>query len=93
MLKDTEAEPCLQEFQGRRELAPDTVAKLDAFAEENELEMTEHERRRFLQNVQRWIETTPEGQVLTIRVSRLHGAPKPYPQYRPDPSHKAAPGG
>ncbi len=93
VLKDSETEPCFQEFQGRRELSPDTVAKLDAFASEQQLEMTEQERRRFLQKVQRWIETTPEGQVLTIRVSDLHGALKPYPQYRPDPDHKPAPGG
>ena len=93
VLKDTEMEPCLQEFQGRRELTPEAIAKVDSFAADQALEMTEHERRRFLQSVQRWIESTPDGQVLAIRVSELHGAPKPYPQYRPDPNHKSAPGG
>lgn len=86
VLEDTDERPLLQEFKGVRELTPIAEELLDGFLADNKIEMALNERRRLNDKVLRWLESTPDGQLLVLKISGIHGRPEPYSSYRPKPS-------
>ena len=83
ILQDTEAIPLLQEFKGIVELTEEAKGLLEGFFEKNEIDLGAFEKRRLQDKVLRWIEGTPEGQVLVFKISGLHGRAEPYASYQP----------
>jgi len=82
VLEDTAELPLLQEFQGIVELTPEAGETLDGFLADHKIEYSTYEQRRLQDKVLRWIESTPEGQVLVLKISGIHGRPEPYSSYR-----------
>jgi hypothetical protein len=82
MLDDAMATPLLQVFQGVTELTPEAMSKVDAFFTENGVALEGPERRRLHDKILRWIQSTPEGQVLVVRLSGLSGKIEAYSSYR-----------
>lgn len=83
VLEDTVEVPLLQEFRGVVELTQEAKSLLDEFLAEHEIDLGPYEKRHLQDKVLRWIESTPEGQVLVFKISGLHGRPEPYASYRP----------
>ncbi len=82
VLKNTTERPLLQEFQGRVELTFEAKERLQAFLVEARAEMAESDQRRFEEKVLRWIEGTPDGQILILKSGAMDGPFKLYPIYR-----------
>ena len=82
VLEHTESTPLLQEFKGVAELTPGAKAILQEFMAEHELDLGVFEKRRLQDRVLRWIESTPEGQVLVLKISGLHGRAEVYSSYQ-----------
>ncbi|MCP4898125.1 MAG: hypothetical protein GY906_14225 [bacterium] len=82
VLENTVENPLLQEFKGRVEMTGETHDTLNAFLVEAKAEMKENDQRRFEEKVVRWIEGTPEGQVLILKSGAFDGPYKLYPLYR-----------
>lgn len=83
ILDHTRQKPLLQKFKGMLGLTPKTRDLLDAFIKEQGMELNSHEIRRLREKVQRWIELTPNGRVLVLRVSGLFGKPDVYSSFQP----------
>jgi len=83
VLEDTDACPLLQEFKGVVELTVEAKKMLDDFLAEQGVELGKYERRRLHDKVLRWIEGTPPGRVLVIKISGLYGKPEAYSSYQP----------
>jgi len=73
ILDHTWEKSLLQKRDGILELTPDTTKRLDAFFSEQSFELNTHERRRLYEKVQRWVESTPNGRVLVLRMTGLSG--------------------
>jgi hypothetical protein len=82
ILEDTEEMPLLQEFKGVAELTTEAKKLLDDFFAKHEIDLGAYEKRRLQDKVLRWIEGTPEGQVLVFKISGLRGRPEPYASYQ-----------
>ncbi|MFV2074058.1 MAG: hypothetical protein ACC742_15610 [Thermoanaerobaculales bacterium] len=82
ILEDTSELPILQEFRGVVELTPAAGEILNGFLAENKIELSDYEKRRLMDKVLRWVEATPEGQVLVLKISGIHGRPEPYSSYQ-----------
>ncbi len=68
------------------ELSPSTRQRLAEYLESEEVELSKLDRRTFERKVLRWIEATPIGQILIIKITDLNGSPEPYARYQPRPT-------
>ncbi len=83
ILEKTDLRPLLQEFKGVRELTVLTKEQLHSFLAKQGIEFGKNETRRLHDKVLRWIEGTPAGRVLVIKISGLYGKPEAYSSYQP----------
>lgn len=83
ILEDTTEQPLLQEFQGNVELTQDAEKRLQGFLGSNDIELNSYELRKLEEKVRRWVEATPDGQSLVLKIGGLHGKREPYPSYVP----------
>ena len=83
ILDHTWQKPLLQKFKEMLELTPKTRDLLDAFIKDQGMELNSHEIRRLREKVQRWIELTPNGRVLVLRIGGLSGKPEVYSSFQP----------
>jgi len=74
-------DPLLREVQKRLELNAKAEGLIDGFLAESGIAYSPGERRRFLRKVVDWIQSTPEGHHLVLRVSALRGKLEPYASY------------
>ena len=65
------------------ELGATAAIMLGEFLDDHGIEMSRADRRRFDDKLVRWIEATPEGQALVLKVGGLRGQVEPYPSYVP----------
>lgn len=91
ILDHTWQKPLLQKFKDMLELTPKTRDLLDAFLKDQGMELNSHEIRRLREKVQRWIELTPNGRVLVLRISGLSGKPDVYSSFQPLESPEETP--
>ena len=89
VVEDTHEAPALQEFRGQIELAYEAKGRLMTFLEENHVSFNSYEQHAFEAKVVRWIQATPEGSALVIKVSGLQGKIEPYPTYAPKTQDQA----
>ncbi len=82
ILHDTVKKRLLQEFRGVRELTKETRELVDGFFAKQKVEHSDNEMRKVYDKVQKWIEGTPEGRVLVVKISGLSGKPEAYSSYR-----------
>ncbi len=78
-LEDTEMTPVLQSFKGQIELSYEAKEGIHKFLESNGIEFNAYKLNKFEQKVQQWVESTPQGHLLVIKISRLRD--EPYPSY------------
>lgn len=83
LLADLDERPLLQQFQGSIELTDAARELLTEFLEEHEISLGGYQRHKLDDAVQRWIEATPDGQVLVLKIGGLRGRLEPYPSYVP----------
>ena len=83
VLEDTDLRPLILTFKGITELTLGAKEALDEFLAEQSIELDSHERRRLDDKLLKWIEGTPLGQVLVIKLSGLSGKPQAYSSYQP----------
>ena len=83
VLEGHELSPLLQTFKGVTELTVDAKKRLENFLAEQSIELDTHELRRLHDKLLKWIEGTPLGQVLVIKLSGLSGKPQAYSSYQP----------
>jgi len=72
--------PLLREIRGQQELTDDAKELVTRFLDEHGLE-GETARHRLETRMLRWLEATPTGQVLVLKMGALTGRPEPYPTY------------
>ena len=82
ILHDTVKKRLLQEFRGVKELTKETRELVDDFFAKQNVKHSENEMRKIYDKVQKWIEGTPEGRVLVVKISGLSGKPEAYSSYR-----------
>ncbi len=83
VLEDSDAEPLLQEFKGTVELTETARGLLGGFLAGYGVELSSSSRRQLDHKVLRWLESTPDGHVLVLKMTTLHGYFEPYPVYEP----------
>lgn len=83
VLDNTISRPLLQTFRGVTDLTPEAISMVDEFFAKQGIEFKGPERRRFHDKVLRWIQSTPDGQTLVVRLSGLSGKAEAYSSYRP----------
>jgi len=83
ILEDTKERPLLQKFQGVVELTVEAKEQLDGFLTQQGVELGKYETHRIHDKVLRWIEGTPGGNVLVIKITGLFGKPEAYSRYQP----------
>jgi len=83
ILDHTWQKSLLQKRDGILRLTPKTAKMLDTFFADQSFELNSHERRRLYEKIQRWIESTPNGRVLVLRVSGLSGKPDVLSSFQP----------
>ena len=83
VLEDTDLRPLIPTFKGITELSLGAKEALDDFLAEQSIELDPDERRRLDDKLLKWIEGTPLGQVLVIKLSGLSGKPQAYSSYQP----------
>jgi hypothetical protein len=76
----TPERPLLRESGRQAELTDDAKQLVAAFLAEHGLE-GEAARHRLESRMLRWLEATPTGQVLVLKMGALTGRPEPYPTY------------
>lgn len=72
--------PLLRENQGQHELTDEAKELVARFLDEHNLEGPTA-RHRLETRLLRWLEATPTGQVLVLKMGALTGRPEPYPTY------------
>lgn len=72
--------PLLREIQGQQELTEEAKELVARFLDENDLRDATA-RHRLETRMLRWLEATPSGQVLVLKMGALTGRPEPYPTY------------
>jgi len=83
VLEHTFKEPLLRGQEGKFELTQRAVRLIDEFLTSAKLSYDTGERRRLYRQIARWLEATPEGMVLTLRIGGLSCRLEPYPRYEP----------
>ncbi len=83
ILENTDLRPLLQEFKGVIELTVLAKEQLHSFLAKQGIEFGKNDTRRLHDKVLRWIEGTPMGRVLVIKISGLYGKPEAYSSYQP----------
>lgn len=73
--------PLLRETVGQYELSDRARKRLVRFLDCHGIESDGHNLRRLELKIVRWIEATPDGQALVLKVGGLHGRSEPYPSY------------
>ena len=79
-LESTFQEPLLATVQGMTQLKAKTIEMLGDYLAENSIEMNASQLRKFHDKVKRWIEATPEDQVLVLKIGTLSN--EPYSSYK-----------
>ncbi len=82
-LEHTFQDPLLRGVEGKFELTTRAIRQIDEFLHNAQLDYDAGELRRFYRQVARWLEATPDGMVLTLRIGGLSGRAEPYPKYQP----------
>jgi hypothetical protein len=83
VLEDTDLRPLVLTFKGITELTLGAKEAMDEFLADQSIELDAGERRRLDDKLLKWIEGTPTGQVLVIKLSGLSGKPQAYSSYQP----------
>jgi hypothetical protein len=83
VLEDSVQTPLLQVFRGVSELTPQAKRLVEEFFAKQGIELEGNDRRRIHDKTLRWIQSTPEGHVLVIKLSGLSGRAEAYSSYRP----------
>ena len=83
ILENNFARPLLETFKGVKELSAHTRGQIDEFLAAQSIQFDGAESRHLYDKVLRWIEATPEGRVLVIKISGLSGKPQAYSSYQP----------
>jgi hypothetical protein len=83
ILENNFSRPLLETFKGVKELSAHTRGLIDEFLAAQSIQFDGAESRRLYDKVLRWIEATPEGRVLVIKISGLSGKPQAYSSYQP----------
>ena len=87
VFQSTPDRPLLREVQGQAELTDESRKRIGEFMKTHGLE-GEAARHRLETRMLRWLEATPTGQVLVLKMGSLNGRPEPYPTYMaPDLAH------
>jgi hypothetical protein len=81
VLDDTESDPMVQEFRGRKELTPECERRADAYLAAWDVELGYYHRKKLLERILRWIMSAPDGQVLVIKMKTIEEPFEPYPSY------------
>jgi hypothetical protein len=82
VLEDTPLTPLLQEFRGVVELTKEAKEQVQEFFAKQGVTVEGQALRRLNDKVLKWVEGTPEGRVLVIKISGLSGTPQPYSSYQ-----------
>lgn len=82
VLEDTPEVPLLQEFRGVVELTTEAKDQVREFFAGQGVPVEGNDLRRLFDKVLKWVEGTPEGRVLVIKISGLSGKPQPYSSYQ-----------
>jgi len=82
-LEDRVEAPLLVMFRGASELSSVARELIDGFLGANGIELGATDLRRFYVKVLKWIENTPEGQMLVLKIGWRDGIPAPYSSYVP----------
>ncbi len=77
---DTPDHPLLREIHGQHELTEEAKQLVAKFLDDNGLDDATS-RHRLETRMLRWLEATPNGQVLVLKMGALTGRPEPYPTY------------
>jgi hypothetical protein len=80
VFEPTPDRPLLREVQGQAELTDESRKRIGEFMASHGLE-GEAARHRLETRMLRWLEATPAGQVLVLKMGSLTGRPEPYPAY------------
>jgi hypothetical protein len=80
-LFDCDETPILQTFQGEVELTDGARSLLRGFLEGHHIRYGKYHMQKFEEKVLRWVESTPDGQMLVLKIGGLSGKPEPYPSY------------
>jgi len=88
VLEHTFQEPLLRGVEGKYELTQRAIEQIDTFFAGADIAHDTGERRRYYRKIARWLEATPDGMVLAIRIGGLSGRPEPYPKYQQRPKSK-----
>ena len=83
VFEDDELKPPTQTFKGVPELTIEAKKTLEDFLAEQSVELDTHDLRRLHDKLLKWIEGTPLGQVLVVKLSGLSGKPQAYSSYQP----------
>ncbi len=81
VLRGSIQEPLLHEKGGSYELTAHARRRLVEFLEASAIDCGGANLRRLEVKITRWIEATPEGQALVLKVGGLHGRREPFPAY------------
>lgn len=83
VLEDNAETPLVQVFKGVSELNPEAKKMIEEFFANQGVPLAGNDRRRILDKILRWLQSTPEGQVLVIKLSGLSGSAEAYSSYQP----------
>lgn len=83
VFEDHRLKPLTQTFKGVTELTIGAKKTLEDFLAEQSVELDTHDLRRLHDKLLKWIEGTPLGQVLVVKLSGLSGKPQAYSSYQP----------
>jgi hypothetical protein len=81
VLEDTERTPVTQTYKGSVELTPETRKAIAAFLADAGISLNAYQLNRLERKVLQWVEATPHGTVLVMRVGDLRGQREPVPSY------------
>jgi len=81
VLDDTDENPMVHEFQGRKELTTACQDLADGFLAAWNLDYSYYNRKKLLDRLLRWITSAPEGQVLVLKMKTAEEPYEPYPSY------------
>ena len=77
VLEDTERTPVLQTFKGAVELTLKAQQALGELLDQAGITHNSYQRNKLERKVLQWVQATPPGSVLVIRIGDLNGVPEP----------------
>jgi hypothetical protein len=80
-LFDCDETPIIQTFQGEPELTDSAKESIRGFLAAYHINYGKYQIQKFEEKVLRWVESTPDGQMLVLKIGGLSGKPEPYPSY------------